>query len=31
VKIVDGHWPASERPGIGLAWDAKAVERYRIA
>jgi len=31
VKIVDGHWPASERPGTGLAWDPKAVERYRMA
>jgi mandelate racemase len=31
VKIVDGHWPASTKPGTGLAWDAKAVERYRMA
>jgi mandelate racemase len=31
VKIVDGHWPASSQPGTGLAWDAEAVERYRIA
>jgi mandelate racemase len=30
VKIVDGCWPISPKPGIGLAWDAKAVERYRI-
>lgn len=30
TKITGGCWPASERPGIGLAWDAKAVERYRI-
>lgn len=30
VKIVDGHWPASERPGSGLAWDAQAVARYRM-
>jgi mandelate racemase len=31
VKIIDGHWPASEAPGTGLAWDMKAVERYRMA
>jgi mandelate racemase len=31
VKIVDGCWPMSDRPGTGLAWDAEAVERYRIA
>jgi len=31
VKIVDGCWPASERPGAGLAWDAEAVERFRLA
>jgi mandelate racemase len=31
VNIVGGHWPASRRPGTGLAWDAQAVERYRIA
>lgn len=31
VKIVDGHWPASEKPGSGLAWDAEKVERYRLA
>lgn len=30
VKIVDGHWPASERPGAGLAWDADAVEHFRM-
>ena len=30
VKIVDGHWPASGKPGSGLAWDAQAIERYRI-
>lgn len=30
VKIVDGHWPIGERPGTGLAWDPKAVERYRL-
>jgi mandelate racemase len=31
VKIVDGHWPASQAPGTGLRWDAKAVERLRMA
>ncbi|HEY0826015.1 MAG TPA: enolase C-terminal domain-like protein, partial [Ramlibacter sp.] len=31
VKIVDGCWPLNDRPGTGLAWDAKAVERYRLA
>jgi len=30
VKIVDGYWPANERPGSGLEWDKKAVEKYRI-
>lgn len=30
VKIVDGCWPIPDRPGTGIAWDAKAVERYRI-
>ncbi|MFI4928456.1 MAG: enolase C-terminal domain-like protein, partial [Burkholderiales bacterium] len=30
VKIVDGHWPASERPGTGLAWDPDAVEHFRM-
>lgn len=30
VRIVDGCWPISERPGVGLAWDAAAVERYRL-
>jgi mandelate racemase len=28
VKIVNGHWPAGERPGSGLAWDAGAVEHF---
>jgi mandelate racemase len=31
VKIVDGCWPVSDRPGTGLAWDPAAVERYRMA
>jgi len=31
VKIVDGHWPASEKAGTGLAWDAEKVERYLMA
>jgi mandelate racemase len=30
LQIVDGHWPASERPGSGLAWDADAVEHFRM-
>ncbi|MEJ5991832.1 enolase C-terminal domain-like protein [Ramlibacter sp. PS3R-8] len=30
VKIVDGHWPVSERPGTGLAWDPDKVARYRL-
>lgn len=30
VKIVDGCWPVPDRPGTGIAWDAKAVERYRM-
>jgi mandelate racemase len=31
VRIVDGCWPIAETPGVGLAWDAAAVERHRIA
>jgi mandelate racemase len=31
VKIGNGCWPISDRPGTGLDWDAAAVERYRIA
>jgi len=31
LKIVDGHAVAPDRPGNGLAWDKKAVEKYRIA
>jgi mandelate racemase len=30
LRIVDGHATAPERPGNGLAWDDKAVERYRM-
>ena len=30
LQIVDGHWPASERPGSGLAWDDDAVEHFRM-
>ncbi|RYY96583.1 MAG: mandelate racemase [Comamonadaceae bacterium] len=31
MTIVDGHWTIPDRPGTGLAWDADAVERFRIA
>ena len=31
VKIENGCWPVSDRPGSGLDWDADAIERYRIA
>ena len=31
LKIVDGFALAPQRPGNGLAWDKKAVEKYRIA
>jgi mandelate racemase len=31
VKIENGCWPVNRTPGTGLAWDAAAVERYRIA
>ena len=30
LKILDGHAIVPERPGNGLAWDPRAVERYRI-
>jgi mandelate racemase len=30
LKIVDGFAQAPDRPGNGLAWDKKAVEKYRI-
>ena len=31
LKIVDGFAMTPERPGNGLSWDKKAVEKYRIA
>jgi mandelate racemase len=31
LKIVDGCAVVPQRPGNGLAWDAKAVKKYRIA
>ena len=31
LKIEDGFAVAPQRPGNGLAWDKKAVEKYRIA
>ena len=31
VKIENGCWPMTTTSGTGLAWDADAVERYRIA
>ena len=30
VKIENGCWPVTDRPGSGLDWDADAIERYRI-
>ena len=30
LRIVDGYAIAPDRPGNGLVWDAKAVERYRM-
>jgi mandelate racemase len=30
VKIANGCWPISDKPGTGLAWDAAAVARYRL-
>ena len=30
LRIVDGHAVVSERPGNGLVWNAKAVEKYRM-
>jgi len=30
LKIVDGHAVIPERPGSGIVWDARAVERYRV-
>ena len=31
VKIEDGCWPMTTRPGTGLDWDPDAVTRYRLA
>jgi mandelate racemase len=30
LRIVDGHAQVPERPGNGLTWSAKAVEKYRM-
>jgi mandelate racemase len=30
LSIEDGHALVSDRPGIGLEWDEKAVERYIV-
>lgn len=30
IAIVDGHAVIPERPGHGMAWDEKAVERFRL-
>ncbi len=30
LKVVNGHAVTSDRPGNGLRWDRKAVEKYRI-
>ena len=30
LAIVDGHAVIADRPGSGIVWDAKAVERYRV-
>ena len=30
LRIVDGHAVIPQRPGSGLVWDARAVERYRV-
>lgn len=30
VEVVDGAVTASDRPGLGLAWDEVAVRRYRV-
>ena len=31
VRIANGCWPMTDRPGSGLDWDADAVQRHRIA
>jgi mandelate racemase len=30
LQIADGHAVIPDRPGIGIVWNAKAVERYRV-
>ncbi len=30
LRIVDGHAVIADRPGTGVVWDEKAVERYRV-
>jgi mandelate racemase len=30
LAIVDGHAVVPSRPGSGMVWDKKAVERYRM-
>jgi mandelate racemase len=30
LRIVDGHAVIADRPGSGVVWDAKGVERYRV-
>lgn len=30
LRIVDGHAVIPDRPGSGIVWDEKAVERYRV-
>jgi len=29
-RVVDGHAPIPERPGIGMQWDEKAVKKYAL-
>jgi mandelate racemase len=30
LQIVDGEAVIPDRPGTGIVWDSKAVERYRV-
>jgi mandelate racemase len=30
LRIVDGHAVIADRPGTGVVWDEKAVEKYRV-
>jgi mandelate racemase len=30
LAIIDGHAVIPDRPGHGIVWDTKAVERYRV-